>query len=154
MSTYLQRFNLKHVPLTKGAPLSFESDNVRELQTRFRWSLESPGINLLTGDPGVGKTAALHQLCNSISTHEYQVIYHSETDFGRVDIYRQLAMDFGIVAQFRRALVWRTLKAHIQMLTLTQHRLPVWIIDEAQNLPPEFFRDFPSFLNFSFDSQP
>ena len=23
--------------------------------------------------------------------------------------------------------------------------------DEAQNLPPEFFRDFPAFLNFAFD---
>jgi type II secretory pathway predicted ATPase ExeA len=29
----------------------------------------------------------------------------------------------------------------------------VWIIDEAQNLPNEFFRDFPAFLNFAFDSR-
>ena len=29
----------------------------------------------------------------------------------------------------------------------------MWIIDEAQNLPAEFFRDFPSFLNFAFDSR-
>ena len=27
------------------------------------------------------------------------------------------------------------------------------ILDEAQNLPPEFFRDFPAFLNFAFDSR-
>ena len=26
-------------------------------------------------------------------------------------------------------------------------------LDEAQNLPPEFFRDFPAFLNFAFDSR-
>ncbi len=31
--------------------------------------------------------------------------------------------------------------------------LPVWVIDEAQNLPPEFFRNFPAFLNFAFDSR-
>ena len=31
--------------------------------------------------------------------------------------------------------------------------LPVLIIDEAQNLPSEFFRDFPSFMNFVFDSK-
>lgn len=30
---------------------------------------------------------------------------------------------------------------------------PVWIIDEAQNLPPEFFRDLPAFLNFAFDAR-
>lgn len=29
---------------------------------------------------------------------------------------------------------------------------PVWIIDEAQNLSADFFRDFPSFMNFAFDS--
>jgi len=29
----------------------------------------------------------------------------------------------------------------------------VWILDEAQNLPPDFFRDFPAFLNFAFDSR-
>ena len=27
--------------------------------------------------------------------------------------------------------------------------MPLWIIDEAQNLPAEFFRDFPAFLNFA-----
>jgi len=30
---------------------------------------------------------------------------------------------------------------------------PSWIIDEAQNLPANFFRDFPAFLNFAFDSR-
>ena len=30
---------------------------------------------------------------------------------------------------------------------------PVWVVDEAQNLPPEFFRDLPAFLNFAFDSR-
>jgi type II secretory pathway predicted ATPase ExeA len=35
-------------------------------------------------------------------------------------------------------------------LTDNKQVLPVWIIDEAQNLPPEFFQDF---LNFAFDSR-
>src|SRR3546814_532373 len=35
----------------------------------------------------------------------------------------------------------------------TLFRSPLWIIDEAQNLPPEFFRDFPAFLNFAFDAR-
>ncbi|NEX23874.1 AAA family ATPase, partial [Thiorhodococcus mannitoliphagus] len=30
---------------------------------------------------------------------------------------------------------------------------PLWIIDEAHNLPAEFFRDLPAFLNFAFDSR-
>ena len=30
---------------------------------------------------------------------------------------------------------------------------PIWIVDEAQNLPADFFRDLPAFLNFAFDSR-
>ena len=154
MSAYLQHFNLKYAPLSKRAPICWESSGVRELKTRFRWLLESPGIGLLTGDAGVGKTAALHQLCEGLSAHEYQVIYHSETDFGRADIYRQLALEFGLEPAYRRAAIWRTIKTHVQHMAHNQHRLPLWIIDEAQNLPYEFFRDLPSFINFAFDSEP
>jgi MSHA biogenesis protein MshM len=30
---------------------------------------------------------------------------------------------------------------------------PIWIIDEAQNLPAPFFRNFPTFLNYAFDAR-
>jgi MSHA biogenesis protein MshM len=64
-----------------------------------------------------------------------------------------LAMELGLEPTYRRAQLWRDLKAHIQELTDHKQLLLVWIIDEAQNLPPEFFRDFPAFLNFAFDSR-
>jgi type II secretory pathway predicted ATPase ExeA len=41
----------------------------------------------------------------------------------------------------------------VHELVDTRQVTPLWIIDEAQNLPPEFFRDFPGFLNFAFDSR-
>ena len=153
MTPYLQHFGLTHAPLSKGAPSNFETHALRNLKMRFQWLLDSPGMGVLTGEPGVGKTAALERLCQGLSSHEYQVIYHSETDFGRVDLYRQLAFDFGLEPAYRRAAIWRTLKRHINEVAKTHHRLPIWIIDEAQNLPPEFFRDFPSFINFMFDTQ-
>ena len=31
--------------------------------------------------------------------------------------------------------------------------LPLFVIDEAQNLPSDFYRGFPSFLNFDFDAK-
>ena len=49
--------------------------------------------------------------------------------------------------------MWRDIKTHIHSLADGKQLLPVWILDEAQNLPPEFFRDFPAFLNFAFDSR-
>ena len=81
------------------------------------------------------------------------MIYQAETDFGRIDLYRGLARALGLEPAYRRAPLWRDLKARIHELADTKQMLPVWIIDEAQNLPAEFFRDFPAFLNFAFDSR-
>jgi len=53
----------------------------------------------------------------------------------------------------RRAALWRDIKARIQELAEGKGVVPLWIIDEAQNLPVEFFRDLPAFLNFAFDSR-
>ena len=108
---------------------------------------------LLTGEAGVGKTSALRSIAKELNPHRYQVIYMSETDFGRIDIYRNLALALGLETAYRRSQLWRDIKARITELADAKHILPVWIIDEAQNLPLEFFRDFPAFLNFAFDSR-
>jgi type II secretory pathway predicted ATPase ExeA len=59
----------------------------------------------------------------------------------------------GLEPVHRRAALWRDIKARIQELADGKRVVPLWIIDEAQNLPLEFFRDLPAFLNFAFDSR-
>jgi MSHA biogenesis protein MshM len=149
---YQQHFGLKHTPLGSHGEL-FDDGPIQDLKTRFDWLLENPGIGLLTGEPGVGKTAVLRELSKTLNPHRYQLIYTPETDFGRLDLYRNLALELGIEPAYRRAQLWRDIKTRISELRDSKSCLPVWIIDEAQNLPNEFFRDFPSFLNFAFDSK-
>jgi type II secretory pathway predicted ATPase ExeA len=150
---YRQHFGLTHSPLGKQTPQLWDDGQLSVLQQRFAWLLESPGIGLLTGEAGVGKTAALRSLTATLNPHRYQVIYLAETDFGRLDLYRNLAVALGLEPVFRRAQLWRDIKARITELVDSKNILPLWIIDEAQNLPTEFFRDFPAFLNFAFDSR-
>ena len=69
------------------------------------------------------------------------------------DLYRALARALGLEPCYRRAQLWRDIKQRIHELVDTKQVTPLWIIDEAHNLPPEFFRDFPAFLNFAFDSR-
>ncbi len=151
---YLQHFGLTHAPLDKGnkAPL-WDDGQYRQLAERFKWLLDSPGIGLMIGEAGVGKTAALRQLTEALNPHQYRVIYLPETDFGRLDIYRALAFALGLEPAYRRAQLWRDIKARLLELVDNQQQLPVWIIDEAPNLPVEFFRDFPAFLNVAFDTR-
>lgn len=150
---YLQHFGLRHAPLGKDLVEPWDDGTLAQLSERFTWLLQSPGLGLMTGEPGVGKTAALRHLTRSLNPHRYQVIYQAETDFGRIDIYRGLARALGVEPSYRRAHLWRDIKLRIHELVDSKQVLPVWIIDEAQNLPPDFFRDFPAFLNFAFDSR-
>lgn len=150
---YLQHFGLRHEPLGKELTELWDDGALTVLAERFNWLLQSPGLGLMTGEPGVGKTSALRNLIRPLNPHRYLAIYQAETDFGRVDIYRGLARALGVEPNYRRAQLWRDIKDRIHDLVDNKQVMPLWSIDEAQNLPPEFFRDFPAFLNFAFDSR-
>jgi len=150
---YLQHFGLRHAPLGKELTEPWDDGALAHLTQRFNWLLQSPGLGLITGEPGVGKTAALRSITSTLNPHRYLVLYQAETDFGRVDIYRGLARALGVEPSYRRAQLWRDIKQRVHELVDTRQITPLWIIDEAQNLPSEFFRDFPAFLNFAFDSR-
>jgi len=149
----LEHFGMKQFPLGKGNKELWDDGVLLRLGERFQWLLESPGIGVLTGEAGVGKTAALRQLTTGINPHRYKIIYLAETDFGRLDLYRGLAISLDLEPAYRRAQLWRDLKQRIEELKKGAKQQLVWIIDESQNLPTEFFRDLPAFLNFAFDSR-
>ena len=149
----LQHFGLTCYPLGKAHAELWDDGVLARIKERFNWLLESPGIGLLTGEAGVGKTAALRHLTRALNPHRYQVVYLAETDFGRLDLYRSLALALGLEPAYRRAALWRDIKARIEELADGKGVTPLWIIDEAHNLPAEFFRDLPAFLNFAFDSR-
>jgi type II secretory pathway predicted ATPase ExeA len=150
---YQSFFGLTQAPLGKECLALWENEQFSALTQQFNWLLQSPGVGLLTAEPGLGKTAALRQVTRSLNPHQYAVYYIAETDFGRLDFYRELAITLGVQSAYRRAQLWRNIKSYIVHLATEKNVLPILIIDEAQNLPSDFFRDFPAFLNFVFDSK-
>lgn len=150
---YRQYFGITACPLDKGSKTLFQHEQLDKLAEKFQWLLDAPGIGILTGDAGVGKTAALRQLTQDLNPHRYKVIYSPDTACSPRDFYRNLALSLGIEPAYRRTQLWRDIKDCIFDLVDNKSVLPVWIIDEAQNLPPGFFRDFPAFVNYAFDSR-
>ncbi len=150
---YRQHFGITACPLDKGATSLFDDGQLSVLKERFQWLIDAPGLGLLTGEAGVGKTAALRQLTQALNPHRHQVIYSPDTDCSRRDIYRNLAISLGLEPAYRRTQLWRDLKERITDLSDNKQIQLVWVIDEAQNLPVQFFRDFPAFLNFAFDAR-
>ena len=123
---YLQHFGLRHPPLGKDIAEPWDDGALEQLTQRFNWLLQSPGLGLLTGEPGVGKTAALRSLTRALNPHRHLVLYQAETDFGRVDIYRGLARALGLEPSYRRDLPRiRSLGAKAAQLdALFHHRVP------------------------------
>jgi len=150
---YKQFFGLTHAPLGKSTKTLWDDGQLRKLEIRFNWLLQSPGIGLLTGESGTGKTAALRHITKNINPHQYKIIYQPDTDFTRYEIYCRLADNLGIETSHRCSKLWRDIKAYMLDLVDSKHITPIWILDEAQNLPTEFLKDLPAFLNFAFDSR-
>lgn len=149
---YLSHFGLKHAPLAKNSSELWMNDTLLRFNEQFQSLLQTPAIGLLTGEPGVGKTAVLRHLTQALNPHRYQVFYLAETQFTSFDIYRQFAHQLGLIPAHRFAQLWRDIKNNIKERVEHRRCQPVLIIDEAHNLPMDFLSAFPSFLNFNFDA--
>lgn len=153
---YRKRFGLTHHPLPRDATHgSFydKDDAYIRLRRVFQWLADEPGLAMLTGEPGVGKTAAIRNLCASLSTPEYRVLYLCDTAIRPAAVYRNLAVALGLAPKRRRDDLWRQLRDTITHLVDVETVIPVLVIDEAQHLRDDFFIDLAGFLNYAFDTR-
>lgn len=153
---YRQRFSLTGHPLPKdaqGKTFFTETPSYRRLARYFGQHQQDPGLGVLTAEAGVGKTAAIRNLCGGLPRPDFHVSYLCDTAVSPLDLYRTLALDLGIRASHRRAQLWADIKATLVKLVDERGISPVMIIDEAQHLSDRFLIDLSGFVNFAFDSR-
>jgi type II secretory pathway predicted ATPase ExeA len=153
---YRKRFGLTGHPMpkdTKGKTFYDNSESYQRLSRAFDQLLEEPGLGLLTGEAGVGKTAAIRNLCGKLPKPDYLVLYHCDTAVSPLDLYRSLALELGVRPSHRRAQLWTDIKKALVHLVDERNTAPVVIVDEAQHLNDRFLIDLSGFLNFAFDSR-
>jgi MSHA biogenesis protein MshM len=152
---YRQRFGLTGHPFPQGAcgRTFTEPPGFERLARRFAMLAREPGLGVLTGDAGLGKTTALRHLASQLPRPDHQVIYLCDTQSSPLDFYRQLAREFGLKPSHRRSQLWHDIKQAIVELVDEQNTSPVVIVDEAQHLSDRFLADLSGFLNFAFDSR-
>ncbi len=151
---YRSRFGLQHHPLPREASGKSFFDQTRgyqRLEMYFQELLDEPGLGVLTAEPGVGKTAAIRNLCAQLPSPDFKTLYLCDTAVSAFDVYRALALELGLTPSHRRAQLWWDLKLAITHLVEQQHTLPVLVLDEAQQLSDPFLTDLCGFLNFAFD---
>ena len=153
---YRKRFGLTHHPLPRdvGGDGFYNQDEAYvRLRRVFRWLADEPGLGMLTGEPGVGKTAAIRNLCAELSTPEYRVLYLCDTAVRPTAVYRNLAAALDLSPKRSRDDLWRQLRDTITHMVDVEAIVPVLVIDEAQHLRDDFFVDLASFLNYAFDTR-
>ena len=64
---YRQFFGLTKDPLGKDCTELWDNGQVAEFSRQFKWLLQSPGVGLLTAEPGLGKTAILRQVTRNLN---------------------------------------------------------------------------------------
>ncbi len=153
---YRKRFGLTGHPLPKNAQgKTFYDDSppYRRLERAFRQLVDEPGVGLITGEPGVGKTAALRNLCATLPKPDNLVLYLCDTAVSPLDLYRTLAQELGVAPSHRRGQLWTDIKKVLVHLVDERHTQPLLVLDEAQHLSDKFLLDLSGFLNFAFDSR-
>jgi type II secretory pathway predicted ATPase ExeA len=153
---YRKRFGLTGHPIPKDAQgKSFFCDGpgYRRLERAFAQHIEDPGLGVLTAEAGVGKTAAIRNLCSALPRPDYLVMYLCDTAVSPLDLYRTVATELGVRPSHRRAQLWTDIKKALVHLVDERAISPVVVIDEAQHLSDRFLVDLSGFLNFAFDSR-
>lgn len=153
---YRKRFGLHADPLPRdacGKTFHTGGDDFTRLARVFGWLAAEPGLATLTGEAGVGKTAALRHLCDALPKPEHRILYICDTHVTATAVYRNLAHELGLHPAHRRDTLWRDLKRTLLQLVDEQSIIPILVIDEAQHLADDFFVDLAGFLNYAFDSR-
>jgi type II secretory pathway predicted ATPase ExeA len=153
---YRKRFGLTGHPLPKnaqGKTFFDKSPGYQRLKRRFAELVDDPGVGVLVGDAGIGKTASIRNLCAQLPKPDYQVLYLCDTQVSSLDIYRSLAGEIGLRPSHRRGQLGADIKQALCHMVDERGIQPLLVIDQAQQLADSFLLDLLGLLNVSFDSR-
>jgi general secretion pathway protein A len=152
----LSLFGLKWNPFAPDVP--DEALLVTPRIESFCWRVENlasqGGFALVTGDPGVGKSAALRMLVDRLSSvRDLRVGILSRPQAGLADFYRELGDLFGV--ELRPHNRWagsRLLRQSWQLHIDAALFRPVLLIDEAQEMHPAVLNELRLLCSVKLDS--
>jgi len=150
------RFELTQNPLpkdAKGKTFFDKSDGYARMRRAFADLVDERGLGVLIADAGVGKTAAIRNLCAELPQPDFRVLYLCDTGASPMDLYRVMALELGVQPSHRRGHLWADIKKALTHMVEERGTSPLIVVDEAQHLSDAFLRDLAAFLNFTFDSK-
>lgn len=149
--SYAPRFGFRLTPFGKGSPW-VETPNTRELSLSMRYLLETKGVGLVSGPPGVGKTTAVREELARLSPMRYRPVYACLTTVTPIGFLSHLSDRLGLPREYTKPAIFRSIQQHLAQLHDTKGIVPVVVIDEASHLSGPVLSDLKMLMNFDMDS--
>lgn len=151
---FKQYFGLKFNPFDKEIPTDklFESRDMKELESRFKYMLDTRGICLIVGESGSGKSMGLRRLYENLNRSLYKPCYLPLTTLTVKEFYQAIVSMLGEEPAYKKVALFSQIQGCIQNLYYEQRITPVIIIDEVHMAPTTILDDLRMLFNFKVDS--
>ena len=127
----------------------FISNSYKQTQGFLELGIRSEDIMLISGEIGVGKSAALRCFCSEIDTNTYLPIYIRGTNLSSTDLYKIILESLQVTPPHfgdkAKRLYFKTVAE--------MSKKPVIIIDDAQELKDSALTGIKAMVNFDCDSK-
>lgn len=123
-----------------------------ELHARLRHTLAQCGLMLLTGEPGVGKTAAVRIFCQSLDPTTCTVLYLADPTLTARALYRLLADQLGLEVPWSGSECGRAVRQAL-LARREAGAVPLLVLDEADELPTATLGDLRVLQNAAMDAR-
>lgn len=150
----LNHFGLSRIPFLKevGVNELFISREIKEVETRLSFAIESDSIALVTGASGTGKTTALRYFLNSLDSQTYRVVTIAADTFKIGDLVKLALEGLNVEAPYTASKAMRLFKKTVQALHSEENIKPVIVIDESQELPVRTLASLKHLMHYDMDS--
>src|SRR5262245_41707072 len=147
---YLGFYNLKAFPFRLSSDPSFMcmTPQHREALSGLIYSVQTqPGLTVLVGEAGTGKTTLLYSLLQLLERRRFVTAICTNPTLTREEFYDFLMVKFGVECQ--STLKSRQLTAFQEVLSRNRAdgKPSLLIVDEAQRLPMELLEEIRLLLN-------
>ena len=119
---------------TKEIDQLLATSQLPELHARLRHTLDQCGLMAITGEPGVGKTAATRAFCQALDPTTATVLYLADPTLTPRGLYRLLADLLGLDAPWSAAECCRSVRSAL-LSRREAGAVPLLLLDEADELP-------------------
>jgi len=152
---YREFYGLQTLPFSRGLPAGklFSSRTQDELRARLEYLLREPGIGLVTGEVGSGKSTAVRAFAEGLEPARYAVMYFANPMIGITGLYRELLSQLGEPLRRYRQEMVPAIRRRFDLLRQEQKRMPLIILDEAQLAPSPMLEELRLLLNVRMDAE-